>query len=172
MDDGDPLHQRDRVVDQRLSPDAERGVRAERLHEQRHPEVAAGLERSLAREDGVARIENVLEGEQLLGESLVLAQVELARSAAGVANAEQLEQAGDGDVAEDVVTEHLHQVEDEVGLAAGQAGDEALDVTVDAEDRDPVPQPAKGPRHLGDDGIVLFRVLVLAVEIGQHGDLH
>ena len=96
-------------------------------------------------------IEDVLEGQELLGEPLVLAEVELARAAAGVAHAQQLEQAGDRDVAEDVVAEHLHQVEDEVGLAAREPGDEPLDVAVDAEDGDPVPQAAEGAGDLGHD---------------------
>ena len=111
----------DRVVHQRLAADAERRVRAQRLDEQRHAQVAAGLEGGLAGEDGEARIEDVLEGEQLLGEPLVLAEVQLAGAAAGVLEAEQVEQPGDGDVAEDVVAEHLHQVEDQLGLPAARA---------------------------------------------------
>ena len=42
-----PLHQGHRVVHQGLAPDPERGVGPERLDEQRHPKVPAGLERAL-----------------------------------------------------------------------------------------------------------------------------
>ena len=171
-DVGHPLHQGHGVVHQRLAADAERGVGAERLDEERHPQIAAGLERLLPGEDREPGIEDVLERQELLGEPLVLAEIELAGAAAGVLEAEQIEQAGDGNVAEDVVAEHLHEIEDQVRLAAGQPGDQPLDVAVDAEDGDPVPQAPERPGHLGNDRLVVLRVFVFAVEIGQDGDLH
>ena len=70
-------------------------------------------------------------------------------TAAGVAETKEVEETGDGDVAEDVVPEHLHQVEDEIGLAAGESADEPLDVAVDAEHGDTVAEPAEGPARPG-----------------------
>ncbi len=172
MDRRDPFHEGVGVVHQRLAADAERRVRAQRLHEERHAQVAAGLERGLAPEHRVARVEDVFESEQLLGEALVLAQVQLPGPAPGIPQTEQLEQAGDGDVAEDIVAEHLHQVEHQLGPAAGESGGEPLHVAVDAEDGDAVAKPPERARHLGDDLIVILRVLVLAVEVGENGDLH
>jgi hypothetical protein len=128
-----PLHQGDGIVHQRLPPDAERGVRTKRLDEERHPEVPAGLERLLPGEHRESGIEDVFEGQELLGESLVLTEVELARAAAGVLEAEQVEQPGDGDVAKDVVAKHLHQIEDQIRPPAGETGSEPLNVSVRTE---------------------------------------
>ena len=77
----DPLHQRGRVADERVGADPDRGVGPERLDEQGHPQVAAGLQ-VVAREDGEVGVEDLVEGQRLLGQPLVLAQVELARPAA------------------------------------------------------------------------------------------
>ena len=62
------------------------------------------------------------EGEHLLGETLVLPQIELAGTAAGIAEAEEVHDAGHGGIAADVVAEGLHEVEHKVRLAPGESG--------------------------------------------------
>ena len=157
------------VVDQGVAADPDRGVGPERLDEQRHPQVAAGLEVVLG-EDGEVGIQDVVEGQRLLGQPLVLPQVQLARPAAGVADAEQVEDPGHGDVAPDVVAEHLQQVEDQVGLAPLHARDELAQVAVDAEDRRRVPPLAEGLGDLIDHHVILLRAFALHVR--QDRDFH
>src|SRR5262249_39897543 len=78
---------------------------------------------------------DAVEGEDLLGQVLVLRQVEPARSGAGEAAAEQLEVTRDVRVVAVVAGERLDQIEQQVGLRARQL-DQALARAVDAnEDR-------------------------------------
>ena len=70
----------------------------------------------VGREDGEIRAEDVVVGENLLGERLVLAERQLGRASARVGEVHQVEQAGHGHVAAEVLAEHLQQVEDEVRL--------------------------------------------------------
>ena len=83
-----------------------------------------------------------MEGEELLGEGLVLREVGLAGAAAGVLEPEQVEEPLHGDVAEHVLGEHLHQIEDEVGPPSLQAGEDPLYIGVNAEDGHLVALPA------------------------------
>ena len=53
--------------------------------------LPAGLEVRVLGEDGEVRVEDTFEGEHLLGQPLVLPQIELAGAAAGVAEAEQIQ---------------------------------------------------------------------------------
>ena len=71
VDRGDPLHQRRGVADKRIGADPDRGVGPERFDEQGHPQVAAGLQ-VVPREDGEVGIEDLVEGQRLLGQPLVL----------------------------------------------------------------------------------------------------
>src|SRR4051794_34606306 len=102
-------------MDQRFAVDADRGVGAERLDEQRHPQVAAGLEARVLREDREIGGAYLVKGEELLGERLVLLDVELAGAAAGVGHAEQIEQADDAHVRVDVFGELLHKLKTRSG---------------------------------------------------------
>ena len=91
--------------------DPDRGVGPERLDEQRHPQVAAGLE-VVAGEDREVGIEDLLVGEATLGQRLVLPERQLARPAAGVGYPSRSSRPAIGTSAADVGAEHLHQVED------------------------------------------------------------
>ena len=73
-------------LDEGLGGDADGGVHPQRLDEQRQPEVAGGLQVGVEGEDGEVRGGDPLEPQQLLGQALVLPDVQLAGAAAPVAN--------------------------------------------------------------------------------------
>ena len=112
------------VAHERALVDADRRVHAQRLDEERHAQVAAGLEVGLRVERGEVRVGNLLEREQLLRQRLVLLEEDLAGSAAGVGQLEQVEHARDSHrAAQDVVAERLDEIEHELRLALLQALD-------------------------------------------------
>ena len=158
------------AVDERFGVDADGGVHAQRLDEQRQTQAAGRLQRGVLREHGEFRVAHAVEGEQLLGQRLVLLDVELAGAATGVRQTHQVEEADDADGAELVVAERLHEVENEVGLSPFQPGRQLSNVAVDAEDGNLVLALFQG---LGDliHHDVIFRV-AFVFEIRQDGDIH
>jgi hypothetical protein len=172
MDGGHPLHQGAGIVHQGVGGNADGRIGAERLDEERHPEVAAGLEPFRLREDREARIENPLVVQQLLAEALVLAEIEVARTAAGVAHFLGLQQCRHQHVAHHAVAEHLGHVEDQLRLPARQSLQELGHVAEERQDRDAVAQLPEGAHHLRHDHVQVFLGGPHRLDRGAHGDLH
>ena len=104
-------------LDDRAGVDADRAVLGGGLDDQRERDVVRVVELALVggREE---RRADPVEGEDLLGERLVLREVERVGAAAGVRLAEQVEVRGDVHVHRVVAGVGLGQVEEEVGVRA------------------------------------------------------
>jgi len=97
-------------------------------------------------------------------------EVEFAGTAAGVGDAEQVEQPDDANGTEVVVAEGFHQIEDEIRLAPPQTGVQLRHVLVDGEDIDLVAVAAQGTPYLADHVINVLGTLLL--DMSENGDLH
>ena len=118
---GGVVHERARLVD------ADRGVAAQRLDEQRHAQVVAGRSAPPGANTREARRGHAVEGEELLGERLVLAERQrrpVREPVKGTPTSSS--RPATATSPSEVVVEHLHQVEDELGRGDGEAVDEAL----------------------------------------------
>jgi hypothetical protein len=98
-------------------------------------QIAAGLERRICGKNREIGIANLIEGQKLFRQAFVLLQVRLARSASRVAQAHYVHQTQHSNIAEQVLPKHLQQVEDEVGRAVAQAGDQLIHVVMNAQHR-------------------------------------
>ena len=103
------------VHDRRLG-NAQRRVLGEALHDEREREVPRAFHLESHREGMKRRDPDPVIHEQLLRQGLLARDDQSARVAAGVRHAQQLEQADDVLVEEDVALEFLEQVEREVRL--------------------------------------------------------
>src|SRR6185437_13456681 len=109
------------------------------------------------------RIANAVEGQQFLGQCFVFLNVNLAGSAAGVGQVEQIEQARQPDRSQLRVSERLHEIENEVRFAPRQASPQLEQVAMHAKDGDLVSGSSEGVGHLIDGevmGLGVFRFQV------------
>ena len=116
----DPLHQLLDGADDRARVDADRAVLGGRLDDQRERDVVGVVELAPVggREEGRP---DAVEGEDLLGERLVLRQVERVGPGARVGASEQVEVRGDVHVLGVVAGVGLGQVEEQVGIGRASA---------------------------------------------------
>ena len=117
VDGVDPLHQLLDRSDHRVELDADRAVLALRLHDDRKVDVVRPVEAAPVDGREIGRADAV-EGEDLLGDRLVLREVEPVRAGAGVGDPEEIEVGGDVDVLGVVARVGLGEVENQVEIGA------------------------------------------------------
>src|SRR5262249_28546564 len=117
VDGADAVHHLGGASPDGFAVDPDPGVHAQRPYQPGQAQVAAGLQIGVEREDGEVREEDVVEGQELLGEDLVLLEVEFPRTASGIGDSQQVEQPRGPDGTELPGSERLQQVEEQVGLA-------------------------------------------------------
>jgi hypothetical protein len=111
-----------------------------------------------------------LVSEKLFGESLIFLQVIFPGAASGVRQTEHVEQADHVAGAEQAIAEGFHEVENQVGLAPRQTGNQLPDVAVNAQDGNAMSTPAQRPRDLRNN---LVRVGIgFSFQIGEDRDPH
>ena len=128
----DALHQLLDRAAYRAELDADRAVLARRLHDHRELDVV-GVLGAAAEHRGEVRGVDAVEREDLLGQRLVLREVQAVRAGAGVAPPEQLQERRHVRVVAVVPRERLDQVEDQVGLGLGDL-DQARRRAVEAQE--------------------------------------
>src|SRR5881394_60918 len=163
------LHELLRVAHEGAHVDPDRGVHPQRLHEQRHPQVAAGLELGARCERREIRIRDVLEREQLLRQRLVFLEIYFTGAAARVRQPEQVQQPRDAHgAAEDVVAERFDEVEDQIGLRLLER-DHVRDVVANRHDPRFVARFHERRFDLLHHDV---RLLVAGLEVGEDRDVH
>ena len=127
----DPLHQLLDAVDHRGELDPDGSVLPCRLDDQREADVLGMLEPP-PEDRGEVGGRDAVEGEDLLGEGLVLGEVESLRAGARIAAAKEVEVRGDVRVLGVIAAVRFGEIEDQIGFQVGE-GEQALNGAV--EDR-------------------------------------